>query len=321
VKHALAALLLIALTAACTSGANEPSSDTSVSRDPSSRGPYAVGVTRVVFERQDRDGTPRPLDTWIWYPAEGAVSTAVMDDAPAAKSGGPFPLVIFSHGSGGQPNSQTFLTEHLASWGYVVAAPPHLGNTSDDCVICGIDVIIRSAGQRLDDVPFVLDEMLALRDGDHPLGAIIDGERTAIAGHSFGGWTTIFVAADGRFNAAIALAPGQPLLALEPARKVSVPLLIIAGEKDEIVNPDDVRTLRDAIPPATPLTYVSYPEGRHLTFIDNCLGCTEALTEARGHELTLRYATAFLQVHLAGDAGYVRYLEDIVPDAVVERRD
>jgi predicted dienelactone hydrolase len=272
----------------------------------------------MTFERTDNDGTARPLDTWIWYPAEGSGDSVTEGASPA--SNGPYPLVIFSHGSGGQPNNATFLTEHLASWGYVVVAPPHPGNTSDDCVICPIDVIIRSASQRLDDVPFVLNEVLALRDDPaSALGRIIDGERTAIAGHSFGGWTAIFMAPGDRFDVSIALAPGEPRLALEPARKMTSPALIIAAEKDEVVNPDAVRDLVAEIPEATGLTYVSLPEGHHLTFIDNCLGCTDALSESEGHALTLRYVTAFLQVHLVGDAAYEPFLATDPPDALVDR--
>ena len=289
-------------------------------RDPTQRGPYAVGLARMTFTRTDGE-SPRVLDTWIWYPAVGAPSETVVEDAEAATDNAPFPLIIFSHGSGGQPNNATFLTEHLASWGYIVAAPPHPGNTSDDCIICPIDVIIRSAGQRLKDVPFVLDKLLSLRDEpSSTVGRIIDGERTAIAGHSFGGWTAIFMAPGDRFDVSIAMAPGEPRLALEPARKITSPALIIAGEKDEIVNPDHVRDLVAEVPDSTPLTYVSYPEGHHLTFIDNCLGCTDALSEGEGHVLTLRYVVSFLQLHLRGEAAYEQYLAPSSPDALVPGR-
>jgi predicted dienelactone hydrolase len=274
----------------------------------------------MTFERVARDGSPRPLETWIWYPAEGVAGTAA-EDAPVT-SGGPYPLVIYSHGSGGRPEYQRFFTEHLASWGYVVAAPPHPGNTSADCVVCGSEVIVRSAMQRPDDVTFVLDEMLALRDDpSSALGNIIDPERAAIAGHSFGGWTAIYVAPDGRFDAAIAMAPGAPLTLLGQASKIEIPVLIMASGKDEIVNAVQVRSLGDEIPATTALTYVALPEGRHLTFIDECFGCNEALPEARGHELTNTYAIAFLQIHLRGDERYANYLgESIGTEAIAATR-
>ena len=46
---------------------------------------------------------------------------------------GRFPLVVFSHGYGGLRTQSSFLTAHLASWGFVVAAPDHLTVTSPPC--------------------------------------------------------------------------------------------------------------------------------------------------------------------------------------------
>jgi hypothetical protein len=54
-------------------------------------------------------------------------------DLPPATDGGPFPLVLFSHGSVGYRLQSTFLTTHLASGGFVVASvraslsKPHRG--------------------------------------------------------------------------------------------------------------------------------------------------------------------------------------------------
>ena len=44
---------------------------------------------------------------------------------PADPDGGPYPLVLFSHGFAGYRLQSTFLTTHLASWGFVVAAVEH----------------------------------------------------------------------------------------------------------------------------------------------------------------------------------------------------
>ena len=46
--------------------------------------------------------------------------------------GGPFPLIVYSHGSGGQRFISAFLTEALAARGYVVVAADHTGNTAVD---------------------------------------------------------------------------------------------------------------------------------------------------------------------------------------------
>lgn len=51
-------------------------------------------------------------------------------DAPLARSGSPFPLVIYSHGTLQQRFSNDTLAEELARNGYVVLAPEHTGNDS-----------------------------------------------------------------------------------------------------------------------------------------------------------------------------------------------
>ena len=52
-------------------------------------------------------------------------------DAPAATTPGSYPLVIFSHGFAGYPAQSVTLTTHLASWGFVVAAPDHVERSLD----------------------------------------------------------------------------------------------------------------------------------------------------------------------------------------------
>jgi acetyl esterase/lipase len=53
------------------------------------------------------------------------VKTHSIQDAPVAPAGGPYPVLIFSHGWGGTRTQSTFLMEELASQGYVVAAIDH----------------------------------------------------------------------------------------------------------------------------------------------------------------------------------------------------
>ena len=313
--------MLALLLAACSSGSRRPSpAPTSVpERDPAAPGAYGVGVTTMQFQRTSNTpgDPPRELPTWIWYPTDGA--GAAVDGAPPASGDHRFPIVVFSHGSGGQPQFYRFFEEHLASWGYVVVAPPHPGNTTADCVLCDMPSIIESAKNRPADVNAVLDAVIALKDDPtQALGRIIDPSRTALAGHSFGGWTAMIMAKAGRFNAVIAMAPGLPETLLGAAPSVRVPSLILGAGKDEIVPPASVRKLYDALPEDIAKTYVSLPDAHHLSFVDRCLGCTEALPEKRGQALTNRYATAFLQTYLAGDDRYAHYLtEDVDAEAMI----
>src|SRR5260370_41185043 len=48
---------------------------------------------------------------------------------------GPFPAIIFSHGSPGNAIQYLYMLEALASSGFIVAAPDHLNDTTDDVLI------------------------------------------------------------------------------------------------------------------------------------------------------------------------------------------
>jgi predicted dienelactone hydrolase len=286
--------------------------------DPAAAGPYAVGLRRITFERPSTaDGTPRVLDTWVWYPAEGEPGRDAVEGAPVAESGALFPVVIYSHGSGGRPDFQQYLTVHLASHGFIVAAPPHPGNTNDDCFPCTTASILPSARERPADVTFALDELIAMKgDAASDLGRIIDPERTAIVGHSFGGWTALYVAADDRFDAAVAQAPGSPQLLTQRAAGVETPLMIIASEQDEVVPIEQVYEYWSGLG-AIEKRLVLLPEGVHLNYVDRCFGCREGLPEERGHELIRRYTAAWLYVHVLADGRYAPYLEADDPDAIL----
>ncbi len=59
------------------------------------------------------------------YPA------VAFDSSPPASQAGGFPVVLFSHGFAGYPEQSVSLTTHLASWGFVVAAPDHVERSLD----------------------------------------------------------------------------------------------------------------------------------------------------------------------------------------------
>src|SRR5262249_56793088 len=66
-------------------------------------------------------GAPeRSLPTAVWYPT---APDAGGPDAALASEGRPFPLIVFGHALGSYDSQSTFLTTHLATHGYIVAAP------------------------------------------------------------------------------------------------------------------------------------------------------------------------------------------------------
>jgi predicted dienelactone hydrolase len=85
------------------------------------------------------DGGAPPIETAIWYPAEGAtpsptrVGVFTQNLAPnAALRGRNWPLVIISHGSGSYFAGHADTALALAEAGFIVAAPTHPGDNYRD---------------------------------------------------------------------------------------------------------------------------------------------------------------------------------------------
>ncbi|SRR6266516_2573845 len=92
--------------------------------DPFARGRFPVGV-RTIHAPDPARGRVFPCE--VWYPAHtgDADQPGAGEARDAAPRRGAYPLVVFSHHSGGHRRSATFLCTHLASHGYVVAALDH----------------------------------------------------------------------------------------------------------------------------------------------------------------------------------------------------
>ena len=207
-----------------------------------------IGLARETFVDASRPTKPSPpftgaadrrLDTWIWYPAAGGGAEPVADAEP--RSGGPWPLVVYSHGTYGRPDNATHFIKHLVRNGYVVAAPAFpLTSSVAHTRLPAADVT--DAGSQPGDVSFVIDSLLA-----HPqLGRLIDAERIGATGISLGGITTYFLSfgiptRDERIKASAPIAGGDPpyaalsfglgFVGVVPA-PVSTPALLLVGDAD-----------------------------------------------------------------------------------------
>jgi len=164
-------------------------------------GAYAVGVRAILIESDPS----RVLSGFLWYPARadgqfayaeygyGKRSTVARQNAPPARDGAPYPLIIFSHGYGSYAAQSVYLTEHLASHGFVVLAINHNGSTLGDTdPETGLTL---GWYLRPRDVLSQIAWAEALNsDPQSDLYGLFDLAQIGVSGHSYGGYTALAAA-------------------------------------------------------------------------------------------------------------------------------
>jgi dienelactone hydrolase len=209
--------------------------------------------------------------------------------APAEGLG--LPAVAFAHDWLQPVARYTGLLRHLASWGIVVAAPDsHRGP-------------LPSHARFAADLRTALDVCVGVRLGDGRIS--VDGRRTALAGHGIGGGVALLAAAEApRLAAVVTLAIAQTRpSALDAARRVTVPVLHLAAERDTV---SPVAGHADPVAAAAggPVWLRTLRKADHTGFLDGKHWSDLLLTggpSARTRRLTRALVTAFLLHHLADE--------------------
>jgi predicted dienelactone hydrolase len=207
---------------------------------------------RDFLPEADRDRIPASSPT--------TVAMNAYRDAPPAE--GPFPLVLFSHGIASFRMQSSEMASHMASWGFVVAAPDHFER--------GLAAFIDGSFA----FEFGEDTLRATRDlmlgkneqTDSPFHDRIDTDRIAVAGHSLGGVAALKNLEDSNVRAAITFASGSPAQAQVTVTK---PLFLVGGTKDDISDSKKYSDVFEAL--SLPLGgFVSISGAGHLAFSDLC---------------------------------------------------
>lgn len=154
---------------------------------------YEAGMTQVEYRAPDG----RLLDYMLIYPAvpqSGAVPVKIFlstdlhlyQGAPVVRDGERHPLVVFSHGAGGNGAGYAWFGEYLAEHGYVVAMVYHYrANTYNSSAL----YVRNRLWQRPRDISLDITHLLT----DPVWGRHIDLTRIGIAGHSQGGFTALWI--------------------------------------------------------------------------------------------------------------------------------
>jgi dienelactone hydrolase len=211
----------------------------------------------------------RTLVTTVLFPAVGSATGRPVAGATADRSDGPYPLIVFAHGFGGNVAGYLPLLEKWASAGFVVAAP--LFPLTNSATPGGPDLsdYVHQPG----DMSFVVTQMLhqsAATTG--ALAGLIDPAEVGAAGHSLGGVTTLGLVAntcclDRRIKAAVVMS-GDPITF--PTGRVDTgaapPILLVHGNADPTVPyVSSIDVFNEAHPPKGLLTILG---GNHDSPVD-----------------------------------------------------
>src|SRR5436190_8295292 len=157
-------------------------------------GKYAVGMKTQSFADNSRPtegiGPGRTLLTAIYYPAQGPPTDQPTANAPPDTSGGPYPLILFSHGLGARGVAYENILKAWASAGYVVAAPDYPLSNTNAPGGAQFGRAIADTKNQPGDATFVINQVIKLDKQKQGLGGIVDAKRIGASGHSLGGITT-----------------------------------------------------------------------------------------------------------------------------------
>jgi len=171
--------------------------------DPGVRGPWAVGARTVQIAG---------LTAEVWYPARAGSDTGLpkvrydlrehlppsegakipdadnplqdcdcFRDLPLDEVHGPYPLVLFVHGTAGFRTQSLTLNTHWASRGFVVVSADHPG------INLAAVLSNQFGGDQAGDAGRLLDALATPAGEIAFLGGHLDGKRIGMAGHSAGG--------------------------------------------------------------------------------------------------------------------------------------
>ena len=287
------------LSACGGSSSNSSSSTTAVAAPmPARSGTFAVGHDTITIPDA---ATGKTITADLWYPAvDGAkgtltryslLPTAYFDSKVAIEkapinSAGKFPFVVYSHGSGGQSFVASFLTEDIASHGYVVLSANHDGNTAADQLVGTTVTQDVNDYIRPNVVEAEINWALAQSSGKataYPvLKGAIDDARIGLVGHSYGGYTALAtagghsgpagtIAPDPRIKAVVGQAPYTQRLSDAELKGIKIPVMLMVGTKDTTTPlATDSQRPFDLIT-GPPVVLAVLTDAAHQSFSDVCM--------------------------------------------------
>jgi predicted dienelactone hydrolase len=300
-------LIVVVLLGACT--ANTPQGALTPS--------YPVGIKQLEVVDAAPDEGVRHLALNVFYPAQSPGPSAqqfppipfftdlnLFRDLEPISGGPRHPLILLSHGRGGNGLNLAWFAQILAGRGYIVAALDHYrANTYDSSII----YLHNKLWQRPKDLTLITNFLL----NDPFWRALIEPSKIGVAGHSQGGFTSLWLGgarvnpdkylafqrdgknnsaipaylrdqmpldatpaldvADPRVGAVFAMAPGELKyfgMDEEGLHHLEKPTYITVGAKDTQALPNNNAEFAAANIPGAQLNVI--PNAGHFIFFNEC---------------------------------------------------
>lgn len=234
-----------------------------------------IGVRTLQYQDKKRD---RPVLVELWYPTAKSDPVALPDandalwvhpkeirNVPIADPNKKYPLIILSHGHGGDRRNLSWLAEYLVQNGFIVASVEHHGNSWRSYN----PLISLRFWERARDVSFAIQQLLK----DQNVKNQIDANRIGFVGYSLGGMTGLSLAgakaqnvkeiitqqqlkykelepeyvqqvdftdahsdfAEPRIKAMVLISPATFIFPPQSLKNLKIPVALVATEGDEIL--------------------------------------------------------------------------------------
>lgn len=287
-------------------------------------------VDTVLGEWKDTARDDRVVPYKIYYPAN---------------ANGAQPIVIFSHGLGGNRDGAEYLLRFLAEHGYVSVAVQHKGSdtpavmrelqqtggTLDAGTRQGLggrlrdSISPRTAADRFRDIPFAIDQLTLMNTSDAKLKGRLDVSRIGMSGHSFGAITVMAVSGqtfplggaqftDARIKASIAYSPSKPRTgdAAAAFATIRIPLFSMTGTEDgnplDPSEPASNRQIPYQVMSGNDKYLVVFTGGDHMIFSGRQLATGARPKDDMFHGLIQKGSLAYWDYYLRGSAEAKAYL-------------
>ena len=285
-------------------------------------GPYKPAVHKEEFVDPERG---RSIPLTVHYPED---------------SSKPSPVMILSHGLAGNATTYRYLGKHLASHGYTVLQPTHVG--SDTKAVLKKTIFFAFDQEELvdrsEDVKFCLD-LLESDALPEQIKENVDLENVALAGHSFGALTAQALAGlkvqdesgnsliekDERIDAFVAMSPyGDSLPSsllgfdLDTYENIDQPILLMHGEDDDLFTlgkGSKVHSLPFQEAASADKYQVIVGGAGHLSFAQPV-----GILDPETTDITKSTTLAFLDAHLLNQPAARAYLSDELSEVARSRK-